>query len=141
VKRSERTRILIQGSPHVRCELAQQIVDAYDVFTIAEPSPGLVMMTMRETARKSKFNLGEVLVTEAKVQIQGRLGLGLIAGEDEEAAYQLAVIDAAYNASLPETVRWQEVLRSEAVAIESRDRSEEARILETRVAFQTMDAD
>lgn len=141
VKRRERTRILVQGSPELRSELAREIATRYRVYTIADSAPGLVMTTMRETARRSRFYLGEVLVTEAKVQVNGTLGLGIIAGEDDQAALELAVIDAAYNASLPETGPWQTRLYEEANVIARRTNAVEARILETRVNFQTMDVD
>ena len=141
MKRIERTRILIHGAPELRAALAREIVDRYPVYTISEASPGLVMTTMRETAQKSRFHLGEVLVTEAKVQVRGKLGLGIVAGEQDEAAFDLAVIDAAYNAALPETEAWAERLTAEADAIARRAAAEDARILETRVSFQTMDVD
>lgn len=99
------------------------------------------MTSLRETARRSRFYLGEVLVSEAKVQVQGSVGLGIIAGDDERAAWELAVIDAAITAGLEETKGWDRMLELEAAAIAERDGAEQARILETRVDFQTMDVD
>ena len=131
----------MQGTPALRRRLADEIADRHDVRTVAEPSQGLVMTPMRETARGSRFYLGEVLVTEAKAQIDGRIGLGIIAGDDAESAWQLAVIDAAYNAELPETRGWDAALTEEAEVIERRLGEEHARVLETRVDFQTMDVD
>lgn len=131
----------MRGNPECRSSLAQEITDRYAVYTIAEPKPGLVMSTMRETAQRSRFFLGEVLVTECKVQIEKRIGLGIIAGEDERAAFELAVIDAAWNANLPETSEWEGRLAAEDQAVQSRDAMERARVMETRVDFQTMDVD
>lgn len=99
------------------------------------------MTSMRETARKSRFYLGELFVTEAKVQVGDQIGLGVIAGDDDRAAYELAVIDAAFNASLPETERWRKRLEHESRVIAQRALEEERRVLETRVSFQTMDVD
>jgi alpha-D-ribose 1-methylphosphonate 5-triphosphate synthase subunit PhnG len=141
VTRNERTRILVQGDPHRRSALAREITGTYDVYTIAQPSAGLVMTSMRDGARGSRFYLGEVLVTECKVQVCDHLGLGIVAGDDPDAAFDLAVIDAACNAGLPETSGWTNRLRDEDAAIASRAAGEHARVLETRVSFQTMDTD
>lgn len=139
MKRRERTRILIEGDRDLRRRLCAEALETADVYTVAEPAPGLVMTTMRESARRSRFFLGEVMVTEAKVRIGTHLGLGIIAGDDPDAAYELAVIDAAFNARLPVAEDWVTALQDEAARIEEDRAREEARILKTRVDFQTMD--
>lgn len=139
--RRERTRILIQGRPELRREFAARIAEAHRVYTVAEPAQGLVMTRMRDASRHSRFYLGEVLVTEAKVQIAGKLGLGITTDEDEQAAHDLAVIDAAFHAGLEEADAWIPRLEAEAAHIAERESREDARVLETRVDFQTMDAD
>ncbi len=58
------------------------------------------MIKMRETAKRELFYLGEVLVTEAKVSINGTLGMGIVVGDNEELALNLAIIDCATNAIL-----------------------------------------
>lgn len=131
----------MQGSPELRRELAARIEATHNIYTITEPMNGLVMTSMRDGARKARFFLGEVFVTEARVQVEGVLGLGIIAGEDADAAYQLAVIDAACNAGVAETAGWDDELRAEAARIAVRHAAEQERVLETRVAFDTMDAD
>lgn len=99
------------------------------------------MASMRESARLSRFYLGEVLVTEAKVQINGTIGIGITTDEDPSAAHELAVIDSAFNADLPEIKGWLPRLQEEDARTDRRLAQEEARILETRVVFDTMDAD
>lgn len=121
--------------------LAAQTREYADVFTVSEPAAGLVMNRMRDTAQKMQFYLGEVLVTECKVQISGHLGLGILTGDDEQAAMDLAIIDAAFAAQLEITRPWIELLEAEELRISERRAKEEARILETRVDFQTMDSD
>lgn len=139
--RRRRTRVLIQGEPSLRMHLAAQTREYADVFTVSEPAAGLVMNRMRDTAQKMQFYLGEVLVTECKVQINGHLGLGILTGDDEQAALDLAIIDAAFAAQLEITRPWIELLEAEELRISGRRAQEEARILETRVDFQTMDSD
>ena len=141
IQRKRRTRILIDGSPALRRQLAAEITKAYRLLEVEEPNHGLTMIRMRETAHSSLFFLGEILVTEAKVQIEGVTGLGILAGDDPAAARDLAIIDAAYNAHLPQTSAWDELLAAEERRLTRKRDSYEARLSETRVRFETMDVD
>ena len=116
-----------------------EISEKYEVKIIEEPNSGLVMTKMREEAQKSLFYLGEVLVTEAKVQISGKLGIGIVRGNETELSYWLAVIDAAYNADLEETKDWQKLLEDEEKRIDEEMRKYNSRVLKTKVNFATMD--
>lgn len=140
MKRRERTKILIAGSPRLANQLATEIELAYAVKIIEKPNHGLVMLKLRENAKRSLFYLGEVIVAEAKVEVHGQLGLGIVAGTNEELAYQLAVIDAAYNAGLPETASWSEKLQAEQQCIQEQLNNHNSKILRTKVSFETMDA-
>ncbi|MGO8692644.1 MAG: phosphonate C-P lyase system protein PhnG [Rectinemataceae bacterium] len=137
--RARRTRILIEGSPELRRELSRRISSRYPVAVVDEPRGGLVMIKMRETARNGLFYMGELLITEAKVQIEGRIGIGMIAGDESESARELAIIDAAHNARLEETREWEGMLVAEETSIALREEAEAARIARTRVAFESMD--
>lgn len=97
------------------------------------------MVKMREAAQKSLFYLGEVFVTEAKVQIKDKLGIGIVTGNNQELAYYLAVIDAAYNAGLEETANWEQRLLDEEIKIKKKAEKEQRKILMTKVNFETMD--
>ena len=97
------------------------------------------MIKMRETAKKSLFYLGEVLVTETKVQINQSFGIGIVVGDEEELSYQLAVIDAAYEANLVETKKWTLLFEEEEKRIQKNRSKQEAAILKTKVNFEMMD--
>ena len=137
--RTRRTRILIEGDPQLRRELSARVEGRRSISVVEEPRGGLVMLKLRETAKNSLFYIGELLVTEAKVQIEGRMGLGIIAGDDPEAARDLAVIDAACNAGVPETGEWEGLLLAEEERIAVREAQESARIARTTVDFESMD--
>lgn len=141
MKRRERTEILINSSPDTAAALAKEIKSKYTIVTVEEPNHGLVMVKMRESARQSLFYLGEVLVTECKVQIEGRMGLGILKGDEPEWAYDLAVIDAAYEACLQETDDWLNLLTAEADRIRDERKAFEAKVLRTKVNFETMSTD
>ncbi|MBS3971022.1 MAG: phosphonate C-P lyase system protein PhnG [Clostridia bacterium] len=139
MNRKNRTAILVKGNWQIAGSLAQEIISKYNVQIIQKPSRGLVMIKVREGARKSVFYLGEMLVTECKVQINEYLGVGVIHDDNAEMAYNLAVIDAAYNACLLETTAWEKTLIAEHERIRSREGKEMASVLKTKVNFTTMD--
>ena len=139
MERARRTRILIEGSPELRQELCRRVETRRAVATVDEPRGGLVMIKMRETAKNGLFYIGELLVTEAKVMVEGHIGIGIIAGDRSEAARELAVIDAACNARLEETLEWEGLLAEEEERIALREAAEAARIAKTRVRFESMD--
>lgn len=141
MKRRQRTETLINGSPHIAEALAHEIQSRYPIELIEEPNQGLVMVKVRETAQKSLFYLGEVLVTECKVGIGGAVGVGIIKGDEPEKAYNLAVIDAAYAAQLEETEGWTTVLQSESERIAAERHAYQEKVLRTKVDFETMDTD
>jgi len=141
MKRKRRTRILVEGDPALRRQLAEEINAAHETVELEQPENGLIMITLRETARRSMFHLGEVMATECRVEVNGVIGLGIIAGDDPEAARDLAIIDGAYNAGLPECASWLELLEAEERRLAQVRVAEETRLLETRVRFETMDAD
>jgi alpha-D-ribose 1-methylphosphonate 5-triphosphate synthase subunit PhnG len=140
MQRKRRTTILIEGAPELARQLAQEVLSRYPVVTIAAAHNGLVMIKMREAAKNSLFYLGELLITECKVQIAGVLGLGLVKGDERELAFHLAVIDAAYNGDLPETAAWREILLREEADIARQKEQAAFHILKTQVKFENMDA-
>lgn len=139
MKRRRRTGILIQGNPNLARKFAEEIKNKYSFREISAPSYGLTMMKMRETAKNSLFYIGEVLVTEAKVEINQEIGIGLVIGMKDELATQLAMIDAAYKAKLPETENWKNELLEEERAIKQAKINKQAEVLQTKVDFETME--
>lgn len=139
MKRRRRTEILINGSQKRTEDMVHVINEHYQVKVIQEPESGLVMVKVRETSKNSLFYPGEVLVTECKVQIKGTIGIGIVTGDQPELAYNLAVIDAAFEAKLPETVAWVQLLENEAKLIQEQRVGAAQSILKTKVDFETMD--
>lgn len=137
--RKKRTEVLIKGSAEVSAKLAQEILKIYHVKTLEEPNNSLVMVKVRESAQQSLFYLGEVLITECKVMINGYLGIGMAKGYEPELVHNLAIIDAAYNAGLPETKKWTNVLLLEEGRIREECEAIKNKVLKTKVNFDTMD--
>lgn len=139
MNRRRRTEILIKSDEKLSWKLADEIRNKYQVKEIEDPNHGLVMIKMRETAKRELFYLGEVLVSEAKVYVDGTLGMGIVAGDRGELANNLAVIDGAYKRGLQEVGAWEEILIEAEEKIKYMERIEEEKILETKVDFSTMD--
>ncbi|TMN22631.1 phosphonate C-P lyase system protein PhnG [Lentibacillus cibarius] len=139
MKRKRRTTILIQADPNLARRLAATITTKYECREIVAPRYGLTMMKMRETAKNSLFYIGEVLVTETKVEINQSIGIGLVTGMQDELSKDLAIIDAAYKAKLPETNDWEDQLIAAEEQIEKEKAQKQAEIFETKVNFETMD--
>jgi alpha-D-ribose 1-methylphosphonate 5-triphosphate synthase subunit PhnG len=138
MRRRRRSEILIKGSSELAKGMFREIEKNYEIKTIEDSHNALVMIKMRESAKNSLFYLGEVLVTEAKIQIDEKFGVGIVRGNKPEFAYWLAVIDAAYNLKLEETKKWEEKLLEEEKVIKKLESEKEAEILKTKVNFETM---
>ena len=138
MRRRRRTEILIKGSSEIAKNMFEEIDKNYEIKTIEEPDSALVMIKMRESSKNSLFYLGEVLVTEAKVQINEAFGIGIVRGNKPEFAYWLAVIDAAYNLELKETGNWEKILVEEETRIKAEEALNDSKILKTKVNFESM---
>lgn len=138
IRRKRRTEILIRGDRRLAARLAEQVQRVYAVQSVEDADHGLVMIKMRETAQNTRFYIGELFVTEAKVKINEHIGIGIIQGDEPELAYQLAVIDAAYVAQLPETREWTVELEAEEERIRERQIAEHRKRLLSKVQFETM---
>lgn len=139
MNRRRRTEILIQGNGQLAKQFAEAIEHTYECKEISAPQYGMTMIKMRETAKNSLFYIGEALITETKVEINGRIGIGIVIGMEQELSRQLALIDAAYKAELPETVEWQVKLAAEEQEIAQLRAHQQAELFETKVNFETME--
>lgn len=139
MNRRKRTEILVKASAEVAENFAEEILKKYNVIVVEESNNGVVMVKLREKAKSSLFFLGEVLITECKVMINGSLGIGIIKGNEPERAYHLAVVDAAYNANLAETDDWENVLKTTEEIIVQDNKVFSNKVLKTKVNFETME--
>jgi alpha-D-ribose 1-methylphosphonate 5-triphosphate synthase subunit PhnG len=139
MKKSRLTRILIEGDPDVLKKLCAQVEEAVSIRVEHQPKTGLVMMKTRDSVSMQPFYNGEVLVTECTVSIQGEIGFGVTMGEEPERAYQMAAVDAAFNAGLPITASWMTELEEEEEKIRKKHLKESAIVAQSRVHFDTME--
>lgn len=139
MRRKRRTEIIIEGARELATQFAKQIEQQQEVRIIVEPHHSLTMVKMREAAQQTLFYLGEVLVTECKVQVNDIFGVGIVIGMEEQLAYELAVIDAAYQANMKETIDWNQQLLSAEKHMNEQRLQKEALLQKTTVSFDTME--
>jgi alpha-D-ribose 1-methylphosphonate 5-triphosphate synthase subunit PhnG len=139
MKKSQVSRILIEGNPDLLQRFCEQIEQGYEIIELKPPAKSLVMTKANDSVSQKPFYLGEVLVTECTISIDGVYGFGVLMGEYAERAYQLAVVDGAFHARLPETQFWYAELLEEEKQIMARHRLEYSLAMRTKVNFDTME--
>lgn len=106
---------------------------------------GLVMMSAEESVRRTVFHVGEILISDATVTLDGTIGYGITMGGDQEKAWMLAVIDAFFRSADPkwtalrgEMETW---LESEREAQRAGRRALFELVARTKVDFELMDTE
>ena len=140
MSRRARTEILVESPAALAHDLARAIEAELPVRVVVPPRQGLVMNQVRETARNSRFYLGEALMSECRVRIGDVEGLGVVLGADDELARSLAVIDAAYAVEPAPAVIDEVERRIEAAGnrLERERAREVGRTMGSRVSFDEM---
>lgn len=141
MNRYQRTQVLVEGDCAVAQEIASEIEQSCAVEVLDEPREELVMVKVRESGRNSLFYLGEALMCSCRVRIDGEMGFGYVLGSKRNAAYNLAVVDAAYRSNRPfeRRPKWDQRIEKEARRLRERQLKDQALIDRTRVDFSVMD--
>jgi len=130
------TKILAKADRKIISDISGDILKSYQPIIIKEPGKTLAMIKMREPVKNSLFYIGEVIVSEAVVEIAGTKGIAVVMGDDIEKTLNMAIIDAAINKGV---FNGTEILF--ALEKEQNDRimRENAMHLKTMVNFESMD--
>ena len=130
------TKILAKADKAAVVLLSESIQKLYDPVILKEPGKTLAMIQVREPVKQSLFYIGEVIVCEAVVEIDGMRGVAVAMGDDTEKILDMAIIDAAINKGV--FTGMDKLLELEK---EQNDRMmrENALHLKTMVNFNSMD--
>jgi alpha-D-ribose 1-methylphosphonate 5-triphosphate synthase subunit PhnG len=131
-------RILARADAASVARLAKRLKEEHSATVVKEPNQTLTMIKLREPVKKSLFYLGEVMVCEAVVELDGTRGMAVAMGDDSEKTLNMAAIDAACNRGVFDGE--PELLRMEAAQREREER-ENALHLKTMVSFHSMDSE
>ncbi len=132
------SRILARAGKEQVRQLADEIKSAYSPVIVKAPEKSLTMIRMREPVQESLFYLGEVIVSEAIVDLEGAKGIAVLMGDDFDKVLDMAVIDAACNKGVFQRYDVLEQLEKEQT---HRLERENAMFMQTMVNFQSMDSE
>ncbi len=131
-------RILARADRNAVIQMGKELQEQYPVTIVKSPEKALTMIKMREPVKQSLFYLGETIITEAVVSLDGAVGNAVTMGDDFEKTLYMAVIDAAENRG---------VFKQEARLLEweadqnTRIEKENAMLMKTKVDFHSMDTE
>src|SRR5262245_18322581 len=98
--RTERSAVLARVTAGDARRMAAIVTDGSlgEGQIITPPTVGTVMARAMDSAGGDVFNLGEVVVSQARVSFGGHEGWAMVVGHEPEHALALAIVDAALEA-------------------------------------------
>jgi alpha-D-ribose 1-methylphosphonate 5-triphosphate synthase subunit PhnG len=140
--RTDRFELIAVCEGDALARVADKILAADPPLSVRqEPRPQLVMQRVREPVERRPFNLGEVVVTPAEVDLDGTRGFAMRPGKAEREALSGAVVDAAVAGGHRLTGEAVETLRDARAEYENRREREWDRSQHTAVDFGVMEDD
>ena len=130
------TKVLVRADRSEVAALSAVIQKTYRPVIVKEPGKTLTMIKLRDPVKQGVFYIGEVIVCEAAVEIDGTQGMSVIMGDDEEKALDMAIIDAAVNLGVFEGFEKLAELEQKQ---NRREMQEHTMNLKTMVNFESMD--
>ena len=138
--RSDRFELIAACEAETLGRFANDVLaDDLSLFVRQEPRPQLIMQQVREPVERRPFNLGEILVTPAEVDLDGVRGFAMVPGKSERAALSGAIVDAAVAGGHKATADIVEALEDVDARRREQRRRTWAESKHTTVDFQTME--
>ena len=138
--RSDRFELIAACEETTLARFANEVLEDDPPLSIRqEPKPQLLMQQVREPVEHRPFNLGEVLVTPAEVELADERGFAMTPGKTERAALSGAIVDAAVAAGHELTPDIVEALEETDARRREQRRQEWAESKHTAVEFETME--
>ena len=130
------TKVLARADKSEVAALAALIKKTYRPVIVKEPGKTLTMIKLRDPVKQGVFYIGEVIVCEATVEIDGVQGISVLMGDDIEKTLDMAIIDAAANKGVfNDFVKLAELEENQ----NKREMQEYVMTLKTMVNFDSMD--
>lgn len=139
MNRTQRCELLAAIPEAHAVRLAESVADGSlgVVQIITPPTVGMIMARVEDGALGVVFNLGEVLVSEARVSIDGHEGWGMVMGGSPDRALAVAIVDAGLEAGHSRRSTIERELLDLAEEVEATALAEWARVEPTKVEFDT----
>lgn len=139
MEKKQLSEIMVGCADELLKTMADEISRNYEVAIVKEPAKTLAMLKMRDPVKNSLFYLGETIVCEAVVEVEGTKGIAVMMGDQFDKVLNMAVIDAAFNANFPECRNFEPLLLEEEEKQLGQREKENAMYLKTMVNFSSMD--
>jgi len=130
------TKVLVRADRSEIEALSADIRKTYRPVMIKEPAKTLAMIKLRDPVKQGVFYLGEVIVSEAVVEIDGVQGVAVMMGDDTDRVLGMAIIDAAVNIEV--FTNFEKLAELEEKQ-SKRELQEHVMNLKTMVNFESMD--
>jgi len=138
--RSDRFELIATCDESTLARFANEILEADPQLKILqEPKPQLLMQQVREPVERRPFNLSEVVVTPAEVELDGERGFAMHPGKSERAAFSGAIVDAAIAAGHERKEEMTAALEADRERREAERTRKWSESQHTAVTFQTME--
>lgn len=138
--RADRFELIASSEESTLAQFANEILQGEPSMSVHQaPRPQLLMQQVREPVERRPFNLGEVLVTPAEVELNGSRGFVMIPGKAERAALSGAIVDAAVAGGHKTTAAIVTALNEVAASQQNEQRQAWAESKHTTVEFETME--
>ena len=140
---------MMEQADYIICECELEPLEAFvkglepncAIQVVRHPAVGTTMIRAEDSVEGQPFYLGEALITECELNIDGQPGFGLCLGDEPVRSYCMAFLDALLSLSDSRQSRVEAFLSEQAVVIEGRVRAEQALIQRTKVDFKLMETE
>jgi alpha-D-ribose 1-methylphosphonate 5-triphosphate synthase subunit PhnG len=129
------SRICAEGDLQRLERIAEAVASRARVRVVKQPVTAMVMIGSADSLEGTPFRLGEVLVTECEVEVDGNLGYGCVIGDQPERSLFGAVVDAVLGSDHETRRDVEAMLEEEGGRLEDRRNLEERAAATTKVDF------
>jgi alpha-D-ribose 1-methylphosphonate 5-triphosphate synthase subunit PhnG len=137
----------MEQADYIICECDLEPLEAFvmelephcAIQVVRHPAVGTTMIRAEDSVEGQPFFLGEALITECELNIDGQPGFGMCLGDEPVRSYCMAFLDALLSLSDSRQSRVESFLSEQAAIIEGRVRIEHDLIQRTKVDFKLME--
>lgn len=137
----------MEQADYILCECALEPLEAFvrrmeqecTVEVIRQPSVGMTMIRAEDSVEGQPFYLGEALITECEVNVDGQPGLGICLGDEPVRSYCIAFVDALLQLSDARLPRVTAFLEEQEALVAGELQTEHEHIQRTKVDFKLME--
>ena len=137
----------MQQADYILCECALESLESFvremeqhcTVQVIRQPAIATTMIRAEDSVEGQPFYLGEALITECEVNVDGQPGFGICLGDEPVRSYCIAFVDALLQLADARGTRVDAFLKEQEQRIAAKVTTEHKQIQRTKVDFKLME--